>query len=260
MRKSLAIFVSTFGRHCIYTNCAIPIEVGAYNRENFIYKLHDNNGNNISAENEYYGELTGLYYVWKNMDLSKYDFIGFSHYNKKLKISKKEIIHFLTSNRYGWIVSGQRKIPPHSDMNEWKTFCEVIQEKYPKYYDSLHSIYREDGSSNQCSPANMFITSNEELKKYCEFVFGVCAELRLRIGNNQKPRYHKRYCAFLSERLLSIYVDTEHRRIKEVDIQYPKKLIIARIIAQKMKKYEKTKLYQYVKNKFSVYFSMSSYH
>ncbi|MCM1262517.1 MAG: DUF4422 domain-containing protein [Butyrivibrio sp.] len=259
MKKHLVIYVSTFGRCCIHTSNAVPIEVGAKNRKNFIYKCRDDNGDNISAENEYYGELTGLYYIWKNVNPDSYDYIGFSHYNKKLKVSKKQIIHYLTDNQGGWIVASRRRIPPHSDINEWKIFCEVICEKYPEYCNSLFKIYSDDGSSNSCNPANMFITSKEEFTKYCKFVFGVCAELRLRIGNNQKPKYHKRYCAFLSERLLSIYLDTWNRNARETKMQYSRRMIVAKIVAEKTRRYKGTKIYDICKRKLSKYLSISSY-
>ena len=85
------IYVSTFGKKVINVKYGIPIEVGAQNRTSFIYPIHDDTGDNISQENEYYGELTGLYWVWKNVKIEDTDIIGFCHYNKALNISSKKI-------------------------------------------------------------------------------------------------------------------------------------------------------------------------
>ena len=41
------IYISTFGQRVIKVDGGVPIEVGAANRNNFIYQLHDNTGENI---------------------------------------------------------------------------------------------------------------------------------------------------------------------------------------------------------------------
>ena len=93
------IYISTFGQRVIKVDGGVPIEVGAANRNNFIYQLHDNTGENISTENEYYGELTGLYWIWKNTDIQDDDIVGFCHYNKCLAISKSNASKTIRSTR-----------------------------------------------------------------------------------------------------------------------------------------------------------------
>ena len=46
--------------------------------------LDEKKGENISELNSYYGELTGLYWVWKNKlsSMKKDDLIGNCHYRK----------------------------------------------------------------------------------------------------------------------------------------------------------------------------------
>ena len=43
----------------------VPLHVGREGKEDLGY-LADNTGDNISAKNQYYSELTGMYWVWKN--------------------------------------------------------------------------------------------------------------------------------------------------------------------------------------------------
>lgn len=83
-KNKIAIYISTYGKK-IY-KCGlkhgIPIEVGATQRNKnheCKYSVQDNYGENISTENPYYGELTALYWIWKNTDST---YIGLYHYNK----------------------------------------------------------------------------------------------------------------------------------------------------------------------------------
>ena len=46
--------------------------------------INENSGNNIANLNKYYGEHSGIYWVWKNcmQDFHDEDWIGFCHYRK----------------------------------------------------------------------------------------------------------------------------------------------------------------------------------
>lgn len=60
------IYIYTFGSKVLKVANSTPLEVGAENRDNFLYDLKYNSGDNMSDQNEYFGELTGMYWVWKN--------------------------------------------------------------------------------------------------------------------------------------------------------------------------------------------------
>lgn len=85
------MYISTFGFVIIPDMEGVPIEVGAEGRNNFLYNLKDNTGDNISEENPYYGELTGLYWIWKNADYDNEDIVGFCHYNKTFLLCMDKI-------------------------------------------------------------------------------------------------------------------------------------------------------------------------
>lgn len=46
----------------------------------------DNEGDNISAKNPYYCELTGIYYAWKNIPA---EYLGLVHYRRYFKGKNK---------------------------------------------------------------------------------------------------------------------------------------------------------------------------
>ena len=56
----------------------LPIQVGAEGK-NLIGYTPDNTGDNISAKNPHFCELTGLYWAWKNLTC---DYIGLCHYRR----------------------------------------------------------------------------------------------------------------------------------------------------------------------------------
>ena len=76
----------------------LPIQVGAENAsELFENTLHDNEGENISALNPMYCELTAQYWAWKNADA---DYYGFCHYRRYFDFTDVE--H--RQNDYGEII------------------------------------------------------------------------------------------------------------------------------------------------------------
>ena len=128
---------------------------------------------------------------------------------------------YLKSEKDGWIVASKRRIPPHNHIEEWTIFCRIIREKYSHYYPSLVKLYSiEDGSGSQCNIANMFITSYCQMAEYCEVLFDVCRCLRAEIGDTAHIKTDQRYCAFMAERFLAIYLDANRLPEKEVELRY----------------------------------------
>ena len=225
MKRDIATFISTYGFQCCHIKNGVPIEVGAEERDHYIYPIRDNTGDNISRENKFYGELTGLYWIWKNVKNELY--ISFRHYNKYLTIKEKKAVRFLKSAKDGWIVTTARKIPAHQYIDEWRIFCRIIREKYPDYYPSLVKLYStEDGSGSQCNIANMFITSFDQMAEYCKVLFGICRRLRDEIGDTDHKKSDQRYCAFMAERFLSIYIDANRLPKMEAELHYQGQLLM----------------------------------
>ena len=52
----------------------------------------------------------------------------------------------------------------------------------------------------------MFITTRKHLDDYCKFLFPLLRQVRKRIGESKEEAYHKRYCAFFAERLLTPWI------------------------------------------------------
>ena len=71
----------------------IPIQVGASgSARRFEQMLSDDTGDQISAKNPMYCELTAQYWAWKNLEA---DYYGFFHYRRYLSFSEQKFTKFL---------------------------------------------------------------------------------------------------------------------------------------------------------------------
>lgn len=218
------IYVSTFGKKCYQLRKhEIPIEVGSTGRNNQIYSTCDNTGDNIAYENPYMGELTGIYWIWKNdKSLKDDDIIGFRHYNKKFFLMTKHKIEKLIWNKgYDFIVRGSRIMGPHADYEQYHLFEEVLAEYDPPLWKTYCSMYERDGRGGG-SGANMFITRKKDFDKYCAYIFPLFAKVREAIGEpcgDLASPYHERYCAFFGERLLRPYLIHNNYKLYDCRMQ-----------------------------------------
>ena len=73
----------------------VPLLSGSVQHSDDFGYLRDDSGDNISDLNDYYAEMTGEYWVWKNSDA---DIVGFCHYRRyfakgiSLKLLEREDI------------------------------------------------------------------------------------------------------------------------------------------------------------------------
>lgn len=219
--KNINIYISTFGQKVLKQTYSRPIEVGAALRDNFLYDLKDNTGDNISTENMFFGELSGLYWIWKNDNSNENDIIGFFHYNKGLDIGKQQLLNL---GKNEWMVLKKCINNPHPISNEIIATRNIIKNYFPKYLDAWDFAYRTDGSGDICNAAQLFVTTYKEFREYSEFLFGVLMELRKVIGDGDDSPYYKRYCAFMGERLLTVYLIANNKIIIEKNMKYPNRI------------------------------------
>ena len=185
--------------------------------------LFDDRGDNISEENPYYGELTGLYWLWKHLDYPDSEIIGFCHYNKMLDISPGRVERLLRGISADWIAAVPDTIVPHSFPEDIRVLIRVLSEmEDQRYIDAWNRLYTGEGASafrKGGSYAQLFYTTMREFRQYCSFLFQTLGEVRGIIGDVDRPPYHRRYCAFLGERLLSVYLEAAGSRVKYAEIR-----------------------------------------
>lgn len=194
----------------------IPIHVGAALRDEKYAVATDTIGDNISKKNPQFCELTALYWMWKNIDS---DYLGLCHYRRFFNLPTTQAILKVVQN--GKIIL-PRKVyfkktvyEQYRDchgLQEWDIMMEVLNSLSPEYIETAMRVF----SANSLIPYNMFIACEKWVEGYCEWLFPLLFAVakRMEVINSIKARY----IGFLSERLLSVYIITNHCLVQECDI------------------------------------------
>ncbi len=211
-----------------------PIHVGADSNKNETPYTKDNTGDNISIKNPNFCELTGLYWVWKNL---KNDYIGLVHYRRHLTMSKKkykteeekfknvlkgkEIDELL--NTTDIILPKKRKYYIENLYDHYKHTMyieplditrDIIKEKYPDYLDEFDKLHKRTSAHM----FNMFVMKKEILDKYCAWLFDILFELEKRVDNSKYDAFHGRFYGRVSELLFDVWLNKNNLTYKEINL------------------------------------------
>lgn len=198
----------------------IPLHVGRAVGQDLGY-LGDDTGENVSDLNCYYGELTGLYWLWRNLDFDGN--IGVCHYRRFFVDDERKLLKEADYDRilseYDIITSLAMHIDePYRDyygnahnIHDLELEGEVIRELYPEDYPVFEQVM--NGKKHYFG--NLMVTSRRLFDEYCEWLFTIFAELGNRIDVSTYDDYHKRVFGFLSEQLLLVWVTARGLKVYE---------------------------------------------
>lgn len=202
----------------------VPLQVGSEEKEDLGY-LCDNTGENISALNCYYSELTGLYWIWKNDHETEY--VGTCHYrrfllNEQEKIfTKRELeeklrsYDLITTKRVHLNNSYYYGFSANHNIHALDVTGEVIKEKYPAYYDTFVRLV----NGPETYFGNMFVTSKKHFDDYCSWLFTIFFEVQKRIDlETDADEYHRRVFGFISEFLLLVWITVNQLHVFECKV------------------------------------------
>ena len=191
--------------------------------------LNDSNEINISYLNKYYGEMTGIYWIWKNKlrNFSDKDWIGNCHYRKwwlnGLYTKKNK---FTFSSLYSKLLTINNGIFKESEAVQVQPTIlnkETLREQFENVHGKNHVIseciklldlknrnkFKEYLNQNKFSQLNMFITRKRFFNRYCEEIFPWLDKcLTFLLNNKLCTGYNLRLPAFLAERFTSYWFYT----------------------------------------------------
>lgn len=211
----------------------MPLHVGkALHPEIDLGFQTDDTGDNISALNASYSELTGLYWLWRNCDA---DFKGLVHYRRYL--ASPDAWKRRAKNRFERIASGDeiRELLRKSDIilpRKRNYYIETMQSHYAHTLPEIHLVETRrilEARFPEYLPAfdhvmqsrsghmfNMFIMSKEKLNEYCTWLFDILKDLTKRINPSQYDAFNARFPGRVSELLLDVWLETNGYSYEEL--------------------------------------------
>ena len=208
----------------------LPIQVGAALADtHFPGYLHDDSGDNISAKNRSYCELTAQYWAWKNVEA---DYYGFFHYRRYLYpdinakfpyrverdvslsvldklgyenfehlIEQYDIIVPIGENMYIPVREHYANAPFHH-RKDLKLIEQIVHESHPAVSEAMEAHF----SSTVCYFGNIHIMRRDIFHDYCAWLFPVLEEFDRRVDASDYASQEQRVDGYLAERLLGVYI------------------------------------------------------
>ena len=208
----------------------LPMHVGATGKEGIGFE-RDDSGDNISEKNPYYCELTGVYWLWKNV---KADYYGLTHYRrhfsakKGFKPGKDKFKYVLNAEQLEKLLRNNNILVPkkrkyyienlynhyaHTHYAEHLDITrEIIKEKCPEYVSAFDVVMKRTWAHM----FNMFIMRREYYNEYCEWLFSILFELENRTDPTKYNAFQARYFGRVSELLFDVWLLKNQYEYKEI--------------------------------------------
>lgn len=205
------------------------IQLDSDNNPDYGFKYRDNTGDNISSRNFNYVDLTGVYWIWKNVHDAEYK--GNVHYRRYFVNNNN---HILTSSELSMLLSDSDAIVCAFARLEGRTVYQifndfhghenmdicrnVIQDIEPDYMQDFDDVIVNGEYS---SLYNMMIARSDIFDSYCDWLFKILFELEDRLIklnrlNFDPYDYQRKVFGFIGERLLLVWL--KHNSINYIQI------------------------------------------
>lgn len=214
----------------------LPIHVGKANSTTELGIQGDDTGENISALNPHFCELTAVYWAWKNLD-PKVSYVGLCHYRRFFdfhaqskptyanhKVPENDLETFKVSPSHTLrkqLEEGHVILPkPHIhnistflDYSLWhnsmdlRKLEEIIRIKTPEYTEAFKQVIFKNST---VYPFNMFVMPRKWFDRYCRWLFDILFELQQQIDISHYTSYQQRVFGFLSERMMLVFVSAHN--------------------------------------------------
>ncbi|MBR4654914.1 MAG: DUF4422 domain-containing protein [Kiritimatiellae bacterium] len=186
----------------------------------------DDGGENISAKNKGWCELTALYWAWKN--LKGAEAIGLVHYRRHFKgrrgvASGAELCAALASvnvllpkkRNYFIETTYSQYVHAHhaADLDETRT---ILAERHPDCLAAFDAVMKSTSGHR----FNMMVMKRPVFDGYCTWLFDILSELERRLDVSSYSEYDKRVFGFVAERLLDVYVRTKGLTFAELTVRH----------------------------------------
>lgn len=193
----------------------------------------DNTGDNISAKNPNYNELTALYWIWKNCHA---DVKGLVQYRRYLALAPKQRLdgiltepeitkllgqrdvivpkkrHYYIESNYSHYIHAHHQAP----LDMVRT---VIARDLPDYLADYDQVMRRTSAHM----FNMLIMPAAKFDAYAEWLFQILFSVERAVDISNYDAREARVFGYLSELLLDVWLDHNQVSCAEVPVMYMEK-------------------------------------
>lgn len=201
----------------------LPVQVGAAGKPPIGDWQRDDAGENISARNPNWCELTGLYWAWKNLTA---DAVGLVHYRRHFKgrdgiatgaemAALLENTDVILPRKRNYFIETTRSQYVHAHHEEdLDVTREILAERHPEYVTAFDAAM----ASTKGHRFNMFAMRRPRFDAYCTWLFDILFELERRLDISSYSPYDARVFGFVAERLLDVWIATNGIRFTELPV------------------------------------------
>lgn len=214
----------------------LPLQVGK-DPENFKGFLRDNTGDNISAKNENYCELTAQYWATKNRTA---DVKGLVHYRRFFSNGKRNFFasvdkkyqDIMTSEtlqkalqEYDMILPKKRNYYIETSWSHYEhvhhikdleTTRQVLVEKYPDHVPFFDQAVKR----RSVHMFNMMIAKSEIFDEYSAWLFDILFEVEKRVDISDYSPSEARIFGYISELLLDVWIEVTRPKYCELPVAF----------------------------------------
>ena len=213
--------------------------------------LRDDTGDSISDKNPTYCELTGLYWIWKNVKVPEDEITGLVHYRRfftdeagykeykksgrlpeitngkkgEFDLAENEVI---LPKRYITLSTLRGSYKRCHDIGDLDVVREAMEKTCPEYIKTFEKVL----SHHKGYYFNMVICRRKVLDSYCEWLFPLMSEIeklmdaksiqgevtQSQTAGSKNALYQSRVYGFIAERLLQVWVEHNNLKIKEMPV------------------------------------------
>jgi len=196
----------------------VPLQVGAALHEDLGYR-RDDEGENISARNANWCELTGLYWAWRNLPC---DYLGLVHYRRLFKATPDEMRRMLKTvdvllpaPRNYFIETNWSQYAHAHHVRDLELTRRILAERHPDVLPAFDTVMKRRWGHR----FNMFVMRRDLADAYCEWLFDVLFELERRVDLSAYSAYDARIFGFVSERLLDVWLLARGIPFREIPVR-----------------------------------------
>lgn len=189
-----------------------PVQAGAALCEERVADILDCDGENISAKNGNYSELTVLYWLWKNHLLGrtsdeKYEYYGLEHYRRVLELTDDDILR-LGDNSVDVVLPYPMPYEPNIEAHhkryltkeDWDAVGAAVLELQPEYAEAFPGVLSRRFLYNY----NLILAKKEVLAEYCNWLFPILERVE-KLSVPKASERSDRYVGYIGESLTTLY-------------------------------------------------------